>query len=41
MNKLQIKKDTKIKSEFAHSDFGEVEIKEIPRVKKLAATYLS
>ena len=30
----------KIKSEFSHSDFGEVEIKEIPRVKKLASTYL-
>ena len=30
----------KIKSEFSHSDFGEVEVKEIPRVKKLASTYL-
>ena len=30
----------KMKSEFSHSDFGEVEVKEIPRVKKLAATYL-
>ncbi|MDA9604558.1 2-oxo acid dehydrogenase subunit E2 [Candidatus Pelagibacter sp.] len=30
----------KIKSEFSHSDFGEVEIKDIPRVKKLASTYL-
>ena len=41
--KTSEKKDTqgkKIKSEFAHSDFGEVEIKEIPRVKKLASTYL-
>ena len=24
----------KIKSEFSHSDFGEVEIKDMPRVKK-------
>ena len=30
----------KIKSEFQHSDFGEIEIKNIPRVKKLASTYL-
>jgi len=30
----------KIKSEFSHSDFGEVEIKDMPRVKKLASTYL-
>ena len=31
----------KFTSEFLHSDFGEVEVKEIPRVKKLAATYLT
>jgi len=30
----------KVKSEFSHSDFGEVEIKDMPRVKKLASTYL-
>ena len=30
----------KIISEFSHTDFGEVEIKDIPRVKKLASTYL-
>ena len=30
----------KIVSEFAHSDFGEIEIKDMPRVKKLASTYL-
>ena len=30
----------KIISEFSHSDFGEVEVKDIPRVKKLASTYL-
>ena len=33
-------KPKKIKSEFHHSDFGEVEIKDMPRVKKLASTYL-
>ena len=30
----------KIKNEYNHSDFGEVEIKDITRVKKLAAPYL-
>ena len=30
----------KIKSEFNHSDFGEIEVKDIPRVKKLAAPNL-
>ena len=30
----------KIKSEFNHSDFGEIEIKDVPRVKKLATPYL-
>ena len=30
----------KIISEFSHTDFGEVEIKDMPRVKKLASTYL-
>ena len=30
----------KITSEFSHSDFGEIEIKNIPRVKKLASNYL-
>ena len=34
-------KPKKIKSEFKHSDFGKVEIKDIPRVKKLASIYLS
>ncbi len=29
-----------IKSEYPHSDFGEVEIKDIPRVKKIAAPHL-
>ena len=30
----------KIKNEYNHSDFGEVEIKDITRIKKLAAPYL-
>ena len=30
----------KIKNEFEHSDFGEIEVKGIPRVKKLSSTYL-
>jgi pyruvate dehydrogenase E2 component (dihydrolipoamide acetyltransferase) len=39
---FEVKKDQlkKIKSEFSHSDFGEVEVKDMPRVKKLASTYL-
>ncbi len=40
-NKLSISKQSnKHQGEFNHSDFGEVEIKEIPRVKKLAAPHL-
>ncbi|WP_415321980.1 2-oxo acid dehydrogenase subunit E2 [Candidatus Pelagibacter sp. Uisw_092] len=30
----------KIISEFSHSDFGEIEVKDMSRVKKLASTYL-
>ena len=30
----------KIKQEFSHSEFGEVEIKDIPRIKKLSSKYL-
>ena len=40
---VEEKKESKsntIKNEFEHSEFGEVEIKDIPRVKKLASTYL-
>ena len=33
-------KNKKIKSEYSHSDFGEIEIKDIPRVKKIASNYL-
>ncbi len=35
------KKPNKIKNEFEHSDFGEIQIKDIPRVKKLSSKYLS
>jgi len=30
----------KVKNEFDHSEFGEIEIKEIPRIKKLASSHL-
>ena len=42
-NISDIKKDkkNKIKNEFEHSDFGEIEIKDIPRVKKLSSVYLT
>ena len=40
-NTSEIKENLpKIKSEYEHSDFGETEIKDIPRVKKLASAYL-
>ena len=38
--KPKIKNNEKLKQEYAHSDFGEVEIKDIPRVKKLSSKYL-
>ena len=34
------KNKDKIKQEYPHSEFGEVEIKDIPRVKKLSSKYL-
>ena len=43
-NKAEVveeKKPNKIKNEFEHSDFGEIEIKDIPRVKKLSSKYLT
>ncbi|MDC3120997.1 2-oxo acid dehydrogenase subunit E2, partial [Candidatus Pelagibacter sp.] len=40
-NQIREVKPSKIKNEYEHSDFGKVEIKDIPRVKKLASTYLS
>ena len=32
--------EQKVKQEYSHSDFGEVDIKDIPRVKKLSSKYL-
>ena len=43
INKTSEEKEIKVKTitnEFAHSEFGEVEVKDMPRVKKLASTYL-
>ncbi len=34
------KRNEKIKHEYSHSEFGEVEIKDIPRIKKLSSKYL-
>ncbi len=34
------KTNEKIKQEFTHSEFGEIEIKNIPRIKKLSSKYL-
>ena len=36
----EVKNEKVTKSEYQHSDFGEVEIKDIPRVKKIAAPHL-
>ena len=41
INEIKDDNTNKIKNEFEHSDFGEIEIKDIPRVKKLSSTYLT
>ena len=41
IDEVKENKSNKIKNEFEHSDFGEIEIKDIPRVKKLSSTYLT
>ena len=43
VNNKEIKeiKPSKIKNEYEHAEFGKIEIKDIPRVKKLASTYLT
>ena len=41
INEIKEDKIEKIKNEFKHSDFGEIEIKDIPRVKKLSSVYLT
>ncbi len=38
--KIETKKNEKIFLEYSHSEFGEIEIKDIPRVKKLSSKYL-
>jgi len=38
--KNENKNNEKIKQEYSHSEFGEIEIKDIPRVKKLSSKYL-
>ena len=35
-----VKKEEKVKQEYLHSEFGEVEVKDIPRVKRLSSKYL-
>mgnify|MGYP006101440321 CR=1 FL=1 len=40
INHSQINKNELIKNNFEHSDFGDIEIKEIPRVKKISSNYL-
>jgi pyruvate dehydrogenase E2 component (dihydrolipoamide acetyltransferase) len=37
---IENKKDDKIKQEYSHSEFGEIEKKDIPRVKRLSSKYL-
>ena len=39
-NEVQLKENEKIEIEYSHTEFGEVEIKDIPRVKKLSSKYL-
>ena len=40
-NNLKEIKPSKVKNEYEHENFGKVEIKDIPRVKRLASTYLT
>jgi pyruvate dehydrogenase E2 component (dihydrolipoamide acetyltransferase) len=40
LDRKEEKSPKKINLEYAHSEFGEIETKDIPRVKKLASTYL-
>jgi|TARA_B100001093_G_scaffold480367_1_gene510179 pyruvate dehydrogenase E2 component (dihydrolipoamide acetyltransferase) len=40
IKKKEIKKEDKVKHEYLHSEFGEIEIKDTPRVKKLSSKYL-
>ena len=38
--KNEIKKKEKLKQEYSHSEFGEIEVKDIPRVKQISSKYL-
>ena len=40
LNEPQAKERTQVKLEFNHSEFGEIEVKDIPRIKRLAAPHL-
>ena len=40
ISKKQTENKDKIKQDYPHSEFGEIEIKDIPRVKKLSSKYL-
>ena len=40
LNNNENKSNERIKQEYSHSEFGEIEIKDIPRVKKLSSKYL-
>ena len=40
INKISETKNKIVQNEYEHSDFGEIEIKDIPRVKKLSAPHL-
>ena len=39
-NQLRNKSINEIKQEYSHSEFGKIEIKDIPRVKRLSSKYL-
>jgi pyruvate dehydrogenase E2 component (dihydrolipoamide acetyltransferase) len=40
INEIKKNNSSKIKNEFEHSDFGTIEVKDIPRLKKLSSKYL-
>ena len=40
-SKINKKEEIKINNEYEHSEFGEIEIKEIPRIKRIAAPHLT
>ena len=38
--KNDVKKENKVEQDYLHSEFGEVEVKDIPRVKRISSKYL-